>query len=337
MAPRRKIVILDPLPDTRNKILLPLKGVGEYELYSSFPKTVKETIERVQNADAIIVTWVRISKDILEKAPRLKLISACATGVDFIDVHAATGRGITVTNVRGYATEAVAEHVYAMLLALTRRIIEANQYTKKGKWSSHDLRHFNYLKGIELKGRTLGIIGLGKIGARVAEVAKCFRMKILVHDPYVTQERVKEVGVNLVDLKTLLVNSDVITVHVPLTSETRGMIGEEEFNQMKRGAIFINAARGAVVNERALYEALKEGRLTGACLDVFEEEPPSPDNPILKLGKVVVTPHIGFNTEEACKECVRIAVENVVNFFKGKPKNVVNLETLQWFVKGGEG
>jgi len=272
--------------------------------------------ERIRAADIVIVGWTNLTKNIIDSAKKLKMISIWATTCHYIDLEAARERGIVVTHVPGYATEAVAEHAFALLLAAIRRLPSADKHVRRGDF---DWRPFG---GSELAGKTLGIIGTGAIGCRVAEIAKAFKMRILGYDKYPNLKKAEEIGMKYVDLYTLLKESDFITLHVTLTSETERLIGKKEIEVMKKGFVIINTSQGKVINEKALVDALKSGKLSYAGLDVFEEEPPAKDNPLFKLDNVILSPHIGFHTVEAAKRCTDICIDNVVKFLERHPQNV---------------
>jgi D-3-phosphoglycerate dehydrogenase len=244
------------------------------------------------------------------------MISIWATTCHYADLEAAKKTGIVVSHVPGYATEAVAEYTFALFLAAIRKLPSADEHVRRG---SFDWRPFG---GMELCGKTLGIIGTGSIGCRVAEIAGAFRMRVLGYDKYPNVRRAEEVGIKYVDLNTLLAESDFITLHVTLTSETEKLIGKKEIQAMKNGAVIVNTSQGKVIDEKALINALKSGKIAFAGLDVFEEEPPAKDNPLLKLEHTILSPHIGFHTVEAAKRCTDICVDNVVKFLEGHPQNV---------------
>jgi D-3-phosphoglycerate dehydrogenase len=293
-----------------------LRAAGDLEIFDEPPKTPDELKERIKSADIVIVGWSDLTKDIIDSAKKLKMISIWATTCHYADLKAAKERGIVVTHVPGYATEAVAEHVFALLLAAIRKLPLADKHVRRGDF---DWRPF---EGSELVGKTFGIIGTGAIGCRVAEIAKAFKMQVLGYDKYPNLKRAEEVGIKYVDLYALLKESDSMTLHVTLTSETEKLIGKKEIEVMKKGAVIINTSQGKVIDEKALVDALKSGKISFACLDVFEEEPPAKDNPLFKLDNVILSPHIGFNTVEAAKRCTDICVDNVMKFLEGKPQNV---------------
>jgi D-3-phosphoglycerate dehydrogenase len=244
--------------------------------------------------DALIVrSRTRVTDDILSAADRLKVVGRAGVGVDNIDVESARRRGITVLNAPAGNVISAAEHTLALMLALVRRIPQADASLRAGKWERTRLR------GIELHGKTLGLAGAGRIGSEVAKRAQAFAMRVVVYDPYLTAEAAGRLAVELVTLPELLRSADVVSVHTPLTDETRGLIGAEELASMKPTAYLINAARGGVVDEAALIAALRRAELAGAALDVFEEEPLPGDHPLLALENVVLVPHLGAATLEA--------------------------------------
>jgi D-3-phosphoglycerate dehydrogenase len=293
-----------------------LHSMGDLEIFKEPPKTPDELGKRIKEADIVIVGWSDITKNIIDSAKKLKMISIWATTCHYADLEAAKERGITVTHVPGYATEAVAEHVFALLLATARKLRMADKHVREGNF---DWRPFG---GRELAGKTLGIIGTGAIGCRVAEIAQAFRMKILGYDKYPNVKRAEEIGMKYVDLNTLLKESDFVTLHVTLTSETERLIGKKEIETMKNGAVIVNTSQGKVIDEKSLIDALKSGKLAYAGLDVFEEEPPAKDNPLFKLDNIILSPHVGFHTVEAARRCTDICIENVAKFLEGHPQNV---------------
>ncbi|MCJ7423686.1 phosphoglycerate dehydrogenase [Candidatus Bathyarchaeota archaeon] len=310
-----KIVVVDHVY-LEQKHIERLRSLGDLEIFKEPPKTPDELKERIEEADIVIVGWSNLTQSIIDSARRLKMISIWATTCHYADLEAAKKRGVVVTHVPGYATEAVAEYTFALLLAAVRKLTLADKHLRS--WC-FDWRPFG---GRELAGKTLGVIGTGAIGCRVAEIGRVFRMKTLGYDKYPNFKRAEEVGLKYVDLSTLLKESDVVTIHVTLTPETKGLLGKKEIAAMKNGGVIINTSQGKVIDEKALFEALESGKLSSAGLDVFEEEPPSKDNPLLRLGNVVLSPHIGFNTVEAEVRCTDMCVENVVRFLEGKQQNV---------------
>jgi len=310
-----KIVVVDHI-HLEQEHIKKLQAIGNLQVFKNPPKTPDELKERIKEADIVIVGWSDLTKDIIESARKLKMISIWATTCHYANLEAAKERGIAVTHVPGYATESVAEHTFALLLAAIRKLPLADKHVRNGDF---DWRPF---AGRELAGKTIGVIGTGAIGCRVAEIAKVFGMRILGYDKYPNLKRAEEIGIKHVDLKTLLKESDVITLHVSLTSETEGLIGEKEIEAMKNRAVIINTSQGKVIDEKALFDALKSGKISFAGLDVLESEPPSKDNPLFKLDNVILSPHIGFHTVEAVKRCTDICIDNVAKFLEGHVQNV---------------
>ncbi|MEW6081749.1 MAG: hydroxyacid dehydrogenase [Bacillota bacterium] len=269
----------------------------------------EELLDQVSSVHGLIVRGTtRVTGKVLDAGRNLRVVARAGVGLDNIDVAEAVRRGISVVNVPGANAVAVAELCLALLLSLARHIGEASLAVRHGKWRSpaHN--------GFELSGKTLGIVGLGRIGREVCTRALAFGMTVLAHDPYVPEETCLDAGARPVELGELLGCSDVITLHTPLTSETRGMIGLRELRTMKRGALLVNCARGGIVNEDALYDALVCGHLGGAGLDVFQSEPPGP-SPLLSLPNVLATPHLGAATREARRRCsiaVAMATQRVL-------------------------
>lgn len=310
-----KIVVLDHVY-LEEKHVKRLRSLGDLEVFEDPPKTSEELKERIREAEVVIVGWSNLTRSVMDSAERLRMISIWATTCHYADLEAARERGIVVTHVPGYATEAVAEYTFTLLLAAVRRLTLADKHVREGKF---DWRPF---AGSELAGKTLGVVGTGAIGCRVAEIGRAFGMHVLGFDKYPNLKRAEEVGMSYADLKTLLRESDVVTLHVTLTSETEKLLGKKEIAAMKDGAVMINTSQGRVIDQEALVEALRSGKLSYAGLDVFEDEPPAKNNPLFKLGNTVLSPHIGFNTVEAEARCTDICVDNVAKFLEGKPQNV---------------
>jgi phosphoglycerate dehydrogenase-like enzyme len=292
-----------------------LRSLGNLKVFKEPPRTRGDLRRRISKADVLLVGWNNLTKDVISSAKNLKMISIWATSCHYVDVQAAKEKGIVVSHVPGYATEAVAEYSFALMLAAARKLLSADKHVRKGGF---DWRPFG---GVELHGKTLGVIGTGTIGCRVAEISEAFEMQILGYDKYPDLKRAEELGMRYVDLYTLLRKSDFITLHVTLTPETEKLIGEKEFEVMKNGAVVVNTSQGKVIEEKALVRALKSGRIAYAGLDVFQEEPPSKDNPLFKLDNTVLSPHVGFHTIEAVKRCSDICIDNVVKFLQGHPQN----------------
>lgn len=267
----------------------------------------------------------QVTKEVFQRAPNLKIVGRAGVGTDNIDLPAATQAGVIVVNSPEGNTIAASEHTIGLIFALARHIAEADKTLKEGHWKR------KVLTGIELFGKTLGLIGLGKIGSRVAKAAVTLGMKVIVFDPYVNEKVAAELGVRLVSLDDIWAQSDFITVHVPKTRETTHLINRNTLNRCKPGVRIINCARGGVIDEAALAEAVQSGHVAGVALDVFEQEPPSPDNPLLALGgKAVLTPHLGASTEEAQVNVALDVAEQFKKFFTtGYADNAVNIPLLR--------
>jgi D-3-phosphoglycerate dehydrogenase len=311
---KMKIVVVDHV-HLEEKHIKKLRTLGDLKIFKEPPKTSDELKKRIGEADIVIVGWSQLTRNVINSAKRLKMISIWATTCHYVDLEAAKKRGIIVTHVPGYATESVAEYTFALLLASVRKLNLADRHVRKGHF---DWRPFG---GRELAGKTLGIIGTGTIGCRVAEIALAFRMQVLGYDKYPNPKRAQEIGFKYVDFNTLLKKSDAVTLHVTLTPGTEKLIGRKEIETMKNGAVIINTSQGKVIDEKALAAALKSDNLSCAGLDVLEEEPPPKNNPLFKLDNTVLSPHIGFNTVEAEARCTDICVDNVAKFIEGKQQN----------------
>lgn len=284
-----------------------------------------ELLNEIVNFHAIIVrSSTKIPREVIEKTTQLKVIGRAGVGVDNIDVKAASEKGIFVVNSPRASSITVAEMALTFMLALSRRIVHATNKTKNGEWPKKQL------KGTELYGKILGFVGCGRIGAEVVTRAHAFGMKCLVYDPYLPPEVFKKMGVEQIeDLAYLFLNSDYITVHALLTDETRGIIGEKELETMKSTAYIINCARGGIIDEDALYIALKKGKIAGAALDVFAEEP-AKENKLFELENLYVSPHIGASTNEAQERAGKITAEQVRLVLQGKsPQFCVNAKDMK--------
>ncbi|MEW6172979.1 MAG: phosphoglycerate dehydrogenase [Bacillota bacterium] len=280
----------------------------------------EELMEIIPEYDALIVrSATRVTEAVLDKAKKLKIIGRAGVGVDNIDVKAATARGIIVANAPGGNTIAAAEHTVGMMLSLARNIPEASTRMKNGVW---DKKSF---VGVELRNKVLGVIGIGRIGSEVAKRAQAMEMEILAYDPYITEERAKDLGVRVVPLEALFREADFITVHMPMSKESYHLLDKAAFDKMKPGVRIINCARGGIVDENALYDALKEGKVAGAALDVFEKEPLT-ESPLFSLPNVVVTPHLGASTVEAQLGVAEVIAEEILVALRGGfARNAVNV------------
>jgi len=323
-----KVYVTRELLERGMKIIRERFDVEVWPQYGPPPK--EEIIRKVRDVDALVTLLSdKIDAEVFEAAPKLKIVAQMAVGYDNIDVAEATKRGIYVTNTPGVLTETTADFAWALLLAVARRVVEADRYVRTGQWEVS--WHPSMLLGRDVYGATLGIIGAGRIGRAVARRAKGFKMKIIYYDVVpMPPEDEKELGARLVDLDTLFREADFVSIHVPLTKETYHLVNEDKLKLMKKTAYLINNSRGSVVDEKALYKALKEGWIAGAALDVFEQEPTPMDNPLLKLDNVVVAPHISSASYETRSRMAEMVAENLVAFFEGRqPPNLVNPEVLK--------
>ncbi len=287
--------------------------------------TRAELLAAVPEADALIIRSAsKVDREVLEAASRLRLIARAGVGVDNVDLPTATARGVIVMNTPDGNTVSTAEHAFGLMLALARHIPQAHASLREGKW---DRKSFG---GVELRGKVLGVVGFGRIGRAVAKRALAFDMTVVIYDPFVSAEQAAAAGVTPVSLDELFAQSDFITLHALLTDETREMINRETLAKMKRGVRIIDAARGALINEPDLAEAIRSGQVAGAALDVFAEEPPAPNNPLIGLPGVVHTPHLAASTEDAQTVVAVEAAQLIVDaLLRGEYRNVVNPAALK--------
>jgi D-3-phosphoglycerate dehydrogenase len=305
------------------------KGVAVFKAEPDFQADVYPTLppEELKKAladyDAIVIrSATTMTADIIEACPKLKVIGRAGVGLDNVDIQAATRKGIIVMNTPDGNTIAAAEHTVALILAMVRSIPQAHASLKEKKWER------NKFMGVELYGKTLGVIGLGRIGFEVAKRLRAFNMNILAYDPFCTPERARQIDAELTTVDQILKNSDIITVHVPKTKETAGMIGAAQFKICKKGVRFVNVARGGIINEADLAEAIKNGQVAGAAIDVFSEEPPT-GNPLLDVDKIIVTPHLGASTEEAQVNVAAVVARQIVDALRGRTiANAVNIPAI---------
>lgn len=274
----------------------------------------EELLECIGEYDALMVRSAsKVTPDVIEKAGKLKIIGRAGVGVDNIDLPAATAKGIIVINSPSGNTIAATEHTMAMMLSLARHIPIANETTQKGEWNRKKY------KGVELRGKTLGVIGLGRIGGNVAIRAEAFEMNVIAYDPYMNEERAKTLGVKVATLEEVVKNSDFITVHMPLTPETKGMISMKEMQMMKKGVRLVNCARGGIIDENDLAQAVKDGIVAGAAIDVFTSEPLAEDSPLRGVPGIILTPHLGASTVEAQIAVSVDVAEGIAAALKGEP------------------
>lgn len=318
-----KIVNLDGC--TTNPGDLSWDGIKKYGDYTVYDRTSpKDIVIRAKGANALIINKTVITREILESLkPELEYIGLQSTGYNVVDCQAAKELGITVCNIPSYSTNAVAQLVFAFILEITNQVSVHSESVRNGDWCR--CPDFCYWKTslTELMGKTIGIIGFGSIGRKVAEIAEAFDMNVLAYSP-----RPKDKGglksIHFVDLDTLLKTSDIITCHCPLTPETTGLINKENISKMKKSAVFINTSRGPVVNEQALADALNNGEITAAGLDVLETEPAKAENPLLTAKNCYITPHIAWAAKETRARLLSILEDNLKSYIEGNPKNVVN-------------
>ncbi|MBP7215758.1 MAG: phosphoglycerate dehydrogenase [Candidatus Omnitrophica bacterium] len=293
-----KILVSDQLSDEGLKIL---QEVKEFQVDVKTDLKPPQLLDAIKQYDALVVrSATKVTKEVIAAADKLKVVGRAGVGLDNVDLEAATQKGIIVMNTPSGNTISTAEHTVSMILSLSRNIPQANASMQKGEWKR------SKFMGVELYGKVLGIVGFGRIGKEVAKRALSFGMKVLANDPFLSREVAESLGIAIVELPELFAQADYITVHTPLTDETKHMISTDQFALMKKGVRIINCARGGIVDEVALAAAIRDGKVAGAAIDVFEKEPPSPDHELLKLENVIITPHLGASTEEAQ---VNVAIE----------------------------
>lgn len=295
--------------------------VDEFEIYEQ--TSSNQVFERSKDADILVTNKVPITKELIEKLPKLKYIAVLATGFNIIDCKSAREHGIAVSNIPAYSTDGVAQLVFALLMEMTNQVGLHNKSVKDGDWCRSE--HFCYWKTplCELANKTFGIIGFGKIGSAVAQIANAMKMKVIAYSPN-TRNYDGFGSVDFVSLETVIKESDVISLHCPLTEETSGLVDKKFLEKMKKTAYLINTSRGPVINERDLFEALENEVIAGAGVDVLSVEPAEESNPLLKAEKCFITPHIAWASLEARSRLMNIFKENVEGFVKGQPINVVN-------------
>ena len=297
-----------------------LKKLGQCDIYER--STPRENLKRCHDADIVVTNKVVFDKHTIESLPKLKCISVTATGYNVVDIEAARQRQIVVTNVPSYGTDSVAQMVFALLLELTQHVGHHSQTVRQGRWAKCDNFCYWDFPLIELAGLTMGIIGFGRIGRAVANLAKAFGMKVLAYD--IVRPAKPEPDIRFVELDTIFTDSDVISLHCPLLGETESIINSDNLAKMKKNVFIINTSRGPLVNEQDLAEALNSGKIAAAALDVLSVEPPGPDNPLLTARNCYITPHIAWATRSARAKLMNIAIKNVKAFVDKSPQNVVN-------------
>ncbi|MDO5415856.1 MAG: D-2-hydroxyacid dehydrogenase [Lachnospiraceae bacterium] len=319
-----KIVVLDGY--TENPGDLSWDGIREFGQLTVYERTETAALaeERMQGAEVVYTNKTVLSAELLDRCPELKFIGVLATGYNVVDVKAASERGITVCNIPAYGTEAVAQFTMGLLLELCHHIGSHSDSVKAGEWTvSRDFCYWNYPL-VELAGKTMGIIGFGRIGQAVARLAQAFGMRVLAYSRHPKPELETE-SCRMASLEELLEQSDVISLHCPLTEENRGLICRENIEKMKDGVFLINTARGPLIVEKDLKEALACGKVGGAAVDVVSAEPICWDNPLLTAENIIITPHIAWASKEARQRLMDIAAGNLKAFLEGRPVNVVSL------------
>lgn len=297
----------------------PLEALGRVTVYDSTPADC--VVRRAQDAEALIVNRIVLNRAVLDALPKLRYIGTLATGYNTIDVRAAREKGVTVCNVPLYCVETVAQLTLALLLALCCRVEQLSAVTRSGGWNDAVEATHTTAPILELSGKTLGILGFGNIGRAVAQLGLALGMRVLVHS---RTQRTLPAGCTWCGFETLFETADVVSLHCPLTDETRGIVSASVLARMKPTALLINTARGALVDENALADALNSGRLAGAGLDVMAEEPPRPDHPLLTAKNCLITPHIAWASREARLRLIDAVAGNLRAFLAGQPVNVVS-------------
>lgn len=301
-----------------------LSFFDEFGKVTKYNKSVpSENSDRIKDAEVIVLNKIPMNEEVLSKAKNLKLICLTATGTNGVDFNYTNSRNITVTNVKGYSTQSVVQHTFALLFYVYEKLNFYDQFVKRGEYVKSDIFSRFDVKFNELSGKTWGIIGLGEIGRSVAEVAKVFGCEVIY---YSTSGKNNNSAYNQVDFDTLLNTSDIISIHAPLNLDTENLIDLTALKKMKKSAVLLNLGRGPIVNEEALVEALEKDEIAAAGLDVIKVEPMLPDNPLLRIkdsNKLIITPHIAWATIEARKRCVEEVHKNIQAFLKGDERNVV--------------
>lgn len=317
-----KVLVCDPVSPKGIALLQQRPGLQVQVLDKRLPED--QLIAIVSDVSAIVVrSETKITRKVMEAAPQLRVVGRAGVGVDNVDVEAATQRGIVVMNTPGGNTISTAELTFSMLMSLARKIPQAHMSMKNGEWNRKSFQ------GVELFNKTLGILGMGRIGSEVARRAIAFGMRVLAYDPYLALSRAKAMQVELAELDEIYPKADFITVHMPMTDETRNMLNSAAFAKMKRGVRLLNCARGGIINETDLVSAIQSGQVAGAALDVYETEPLAKDSPLRAVPEIIMTPHLGASTEEA-QENVGIEVAEAISDFllSGAVRNAVNLPSL---------
>lgn len=299
-----------------------LQSLGEFIMYEKMPQDPEEYVRRIGDAEAVIQTQ-KLPDRVFDRCPNLKLINYLGIGAgNFINIQKASAAGVIVTNTPGYGNNTVAEHALALLLAVAKHVCRGNSDLRAGIFDQSRM-------SLELAGKTIGLIGLGGIGERMAVLCRALGMRVVCWTRHPSPARAERSGVRFVELEDLLKSADIISLHLALNEETRGLLGRKELQLLKPNSIFINTARAELVDTLALTELLQSGYLAGAGIDVFDREPLAEDNPLLGLDNVVMTPHTGFNSPDAVINILHMTVSNLEQFAQGKPTNVLNPEVIR--------
>jgi len=300
------------------------KSEEGFEVIEAYGSTPEQLLEIVKDVDAIALrSDTRVTAEVIAAAPKLKVVGRAGVGVDNIDIEAATDAGVIVMNTPTGNTLATAELTFTHMLAGTRPIVQASASMTAGRWDR------KLYTGSELNGKTLGVLGMGRIGAEVAKRAQAFNMTVLGYDPYLTESRAKALGVTLSTLDEVIENADYITTHMPLTADTKHMLNADAFSRMKDGVRVFNCARGGIIDEAALIEALNSGKVAAAGLDVYEDEPPAADSPLRQIDNLVLTPHLGASTQEAQENVGIDVAKQMIEALKGEMvRNALNMPSL---------
>ena len=315
-----KIVVLDGYTAVQNDLSWKeIEMLGDVTVYDR--TRPEETVDRCSGAEAVLTNKVIMSEDVINHLPSLKYIGVLATGYNVVDIEAAHKRGIVVTNIPAYSTQSVAQMVFAHILNAAMQVNHYAEENRMGRWARSEDFCWMDTPVMELCGKTLGIVGLGNIGSTVASIAHAFGMKVVAQTSK-AQEQLP-IYINKVTVEELFKNSDIITLHCPLTDNTREMICAESIGKMKKGVIVVNTGRGPLVNEQDMAAALKEGRVGVFCADVLSAEPPSADNPLFSCPNAFITPHIAWASHEARARLIHIAAQNLRAFISGQPQNTV--------------
>ena len=316
MKENMNITVVDTVELTNDHIER-LKRLGDLKIYTDIP-AVDELENRLKDCDIAILGWSKLDDAILKRAERLQMLSLWSTGVDYVDIAAAKEQGVVVTNVPGYAADTIAEFVLGSFVALARKFLLANDYVRTGgdSWKGFE--------GTQLKGKVLGIVGLGAIGGATAKLGKCFGMNVIALTSNPSEERAKDSGVTFVSKDELLKKSDFISLHCSLNEDTKGLLGIDDVKKMRDRVFLANTSRAEVLDEHALVEGLASGKIAGAAIDVIDSKPLADNSPLLGFDNLLLTPHCAFFTSEAIVTKTNICIENVENFVSGKISNQVN-------------